>query len=167
MIYNLELQLLDGKNYKRTTSYHIVYLEEPYPYISINDDWIDREKVENNLIMNLDMTIFEEVLDKIFKKFSYYDCYEITNFYGNDAKILLNYLENEKHTIQNISENEFEKKYEYIFDSIRDKGDFLLKYDENNEFNLVFSDINLILETLIKFVKKSIEEDKSVTVVGI
>lgn len=167
MINDLQLKLIDGKNYETTTSYHIIYLDTPYPYNFEIGNWIDWEIVEEKLIMDLDMTVYEEVLDKIFQKFSFYDCYEITNFFGDESLKLLNYLEDEKKLINNLSKDDFEKKYEWVFDSVRDDKDFLLDYDKKEEFNLIFSDINLIIETLMKFVKMSIDENKCVTVVGI
>lgn len=46
MINDLQLQLLDGKNYKTTTSYHIIYLDAPYPYSFEIESWIDWDIVE-------------------------------------------------------------------------------------------------------------------------
>lgn len=160
------LKLLSNDNIKKTTSYHIIFLDEPYNYDYESSDWIDWDLVEEKEILYSDMTIFESIFNHILRDFEHYDCYEITDFYGENSTKLINLLNKEKDYIKGLSRNKFEEKYEWIFDLVR-SSDFTLEYEKSKEFELIFNDINEFIDIVIKYLNKSLIENKSVTIVGI
>ncbi len=165
-INQLHLKLLRNDNILDKCFYHIIVLDEPFNFSWDNGNWIAREIVEEKSIFTLDCLIFEQVFENILCKFEHYDSYGITDFYEENAIKLINLLIEEKTYIQNLSQNEFEKKYEWIFDLIRSE-DFNLKYENSKEFELVFYDINILLETVIGNLKRIIKENRCLTFIGI
>lgn len=163
----MNLNLLAVENFDPCNFYDCIYLQEPYGFIwEVNDiHWISRDVVESNIAFRLEMGIFEE-FDMLFKSFDFYDGYGITDFTGENAKLLSKLFLEDKQKVLAYSDDAFKKRFEYLFESIHE-DDFLIAFDHKNEITLMRQDIITIIDAFIYYLNKAVIENKSFTIVGI
>ena len=160
----MNLKLLGIENFQENVCYDVVYLNEPYVY-EWGKKWLTGELRLNSRVFSIDHWVFETI-DAPFRSFSFYDEYGITDFYGEDAKKLIEQLNVDKQTIADYDDQAFKKHFEMLYDLIEDE-DYCLKKRPLDITAYLREDLITIIDTFIHYLNKAVAENKSLTIVGI
>lgn len=147
-------------NAKGEPHYQILLLDMPFVDIGY---WIDNSIVDEFHFLELYMGIFEGIFEDVLKKFDSFSFYDISNFSDDELLRLLETLENEINENSNLTENEFITKYQYVYSYTEDSDNDGALFTKKE----VKDSILLVIETFIMFVKKAIDENKCITIIGI
>ena len=147
-------------NAKWEPHYKVLLLDMPFVDIGY---WIDSSIVEEFHFLELYMGIFEGIFEDVLKKFDGFSFYDISNFSDDELLRLLETLENKINENSNLTQNEFITKYKYVYSYTEDSDNDGALFTKQE----VKSSILLVIETFIIFVKKAIEENKCITIIGI
>lgn len=159
----MNLKLLGIENFQEIVCYDVVYLDEPYVY-EWGKKWLTGELRLNSRIFSIGHWVFETI-DAPFRSFSFYDEYGITDFYGEDAKKLIERLSVDKETIAAYDEKAFKKRFYILYDLIEDE-DYRIKEKPADVTACLREDLIEIINTLIDCLNKAIIENKSLTIIG-
>lgn len=156
----MEFKIFNHEFFEDSVKYKILCTNEPYN--SEANNWSLAKFVEKYLFFSLDNYIFECIFNEILSKFSFYDCYEISNFYDDELIKLCALLKDEININLYLSEDEFIKKYKLIFSEIKEELPHI-----KEQISYIKHDINLILTYIHQKVKSTIFEHKCIVILGI